>query len=429
MNNTGLKNDQIIALVDCNNFYVSCERVFNPRLHGIPVAVLSNNDGCIVSRSNEIKALNIPMGAPGFKYEALINQNGGELLSSNYALYGDLSSRVMDVLSKFSPDLEIYSIDEAFLGLTGMRTQNWEEWGHWLKRAVYRYTGIPVSIGISRTKTLAKIANHHAKKIAAYRGALCILDEHRIDEALKRIKTADVWGIGRQYEKFLKQNKIETALQLRNADDKFIKHYLTMVGYKTVLELRGYACIDIEEAPRAKKSIVSSRSFGKQVSDLQELEEAISSYVTLSAEKLRDQKSVAGHMMVFLSTNRFKEGPQYNNSISTSLFPPTAYTPELILQALELLRELWLPDFEYKKAGVMLSNIIAEEDVPLSFLEANYLDDKRGELMRAIDKLNRLHGRDTVKYASSGIAQKWQMKQARLSPSYTTRWKDIPKVK
>lgn len=429
MDNTGLDNKQIIALVDCNNFYVSCERVFCPRLHNIPVAVLSNNDGCIVSRSNEIKALKIPMGAPGFKYEALIRKNGGELLSSNYALYGDLSSRVMDVLGKFTPDLEIYSIDEAFLGLTGMQAEDWEDWGRRLKRAVYRFTGIPVSIGISRSKTLAKIANHHAKKIAAYRGALCILDEHRIQEALKRIKTGDVWGIGRQYEKFLKQNKIETALQLRNADDKFIKHYMTVMGHKTVLELRGYACIDIEEAPGGKKSIVTSRSFGKQVSELEELEEAVSTYVTRSAEKLRDQKSVAGHIMVFLSTNRFKEGPQYNNSISTSLFPPTAYTPEMIQKAIELLRELWLPGFEYKKAGVMLTDIMAEGDVPLSFLETNYLDDKRGELMRAIDRLNRLHGRGTVRYASSGIKQKWQMKQAKLSPSYTTRWKDIPKVK
>lgn len=429
MDSTELDHNQIIALVDCNNFYVSCERVFNPRLHNIPVAVLSNNDGCIVSRSKEIKALNIPMGAPGFKYEALIKKNGGELLSSNYALYGDLSSRVMDVLSKFSPDLEIYSIDEAFLVLTGMRTRDWEEWGRRLRRTVYRFTGIPISIGISKTKTLAKIANHHAKKISAYRDALCILDEQRIEEALKRIKTRDVWGIGRQYEKFLSQNRIANALELKNADDKFIKHYLTVVGYKTVLELRGYACIEIENAPVPKKSIVTSRSFGKQVSDLGELEEAISTYVTSSAEKLREQKSVAGHMMVFLSTNRFKEGPQYNNSMSTSLFPPTAYTPDMIQKAIELLRELWLPGFEYKKAGVMLTDIIAEADIPLSFLETNYLDDQRGQLMCAIDKLNCRHGRNTVQYASSGIIKKWQMKRAKLSPSYTTRWKDIPKVK
>ena len=429
MDSTGLDNNQIIALVDCNNFYVSCERVFNPRLHNIPVAVLSNNDGCIVSRSNEIKALNIPMGAPGFKYEALIRKHKGELLSSNYALYGDLSSRVMDVLSKFSPELEVYSIDEAFLGLTGVREADWEDWGRRLKRTVHRYTSIPVSIGISKTKTLAKIANHHAKRIAAYRGALCILDENRIEQALKRIVAGDIWGIGRQYEKFLRQNKIETALQLRDADDTFIKHYMTVMGHKTVLELRGYACIDIDEAPRAKRSIVTSRSFSRQVSDLSELEEAVSTYVTRSAEKLRQQKSVAGHMMVFLSTNRFKESPQYNNSISGSLFPPTAYTPDMIQQALELLRELWLPDFEYKKAGVMLTDIISEEDIPLSFLETNYLDDKRGELMRACDRLNRLYGRDTVRYASSGTTKAWQMKQAKLSPSYTTRWKDIPKVK
>jgi DNA polymerase V len=429
MDSTGLSDKQIIALVDCNNFYVSCERVFNPRLHKVPVAVLSNNDGCIVSRSNEIKALKIPMGAPGFKYEALIKKHGGELLSSNYALYGDMSSRVMDVLGKFCAELEIYSIDEAFLGLTGIREEDWEEWGRKLKRTVYRYTGIPVSVGISRTKTLAKIANHHAKRIAAFGGALCLLDAERIAEALTRIKVGDIWGIGRQYDKFLRQNKIETALQLRDADDKFIDHYMTVVGHKTILELRGYACIELEDAPATKKSIVTSRSFGKQVVEIEELEEAVSSYITRSAEKLRDQNSVAGHMMIFLSTNCFKEGPQYNNSISCTLFPPTAYTAVMIQQGLELLRELWLPGFEYKKAGVMLTDIIAEEDVPLSFIETNYLDDKRGKLMQAIDSLNRRHGRDTVQYASSGIKKKWQMKRAQLSPSYTTRWKDIPKVK
>jgi len=377
MNTAGKKNDNIVALVDCNNFYVSCERVFNPKLHNKPVAVLSNNDGCIVSRSQEIKDLKIPMGAPGFKYEGLIKKNGGTLLSSNYALYADMSARVMEVLSMFSPEVEIYSIDEAFLGLNGFKNRDLESYGRKIKRTVFQWTGIPVSVGISKTKTLAKVANHFAKRFSAFQGSLCLLEDERIEKALSKTPVYDIWGIGRQYNKFLRQHKIETALQLRDADDKFIEHYLTSVGLKTVWELRGYACIDLDEAPAAKKSIVTSRSFGKQVSSLRELQEAVSEYVTRAAEKLRKQKSVAGLLMVFLSTNRFKEGPQYNNSLSATLFPPTAYTPELIKTALNLLEELYLPGFEFKKAGVMLADIIAEKDVPLSFMDTNYLDDKR----------------------------------------------------
>jgi len=429
MNTTGLSTDNIVALVDCNNFYVSCERVFNPALQGKPVAVLSNNDGCLVSRSQEVKDLKIPMGAPGFKYEALIKKHGGSLLSSNYALYGDMSARVMEVLSMFTPDLEIYSIDEAFLGLTGFQTRDLEEYGRKIKHIVQKWTGIPVSVGISRSKTLAKIANHHAKKIPAFKGSLCLMTEERICKALERTPVGEVWGIGRQYDKFLRQNRIENALQLRDVDDKFVDHYMTSVGHKTVLELRGYSCVDLDEAPSAKKSIVNSRSFGKQVSELSELQEAVSNYITRAAEKLRRQKSVAGHLMVFLSTNRFKEGPQYNNSLSTTLFPPTAYTPELIRIALELLDELYLPGFEYKKAGVMFADIMSEGDVPLSFIEACYLDDKRKQLMDIVDKLNRKHGQDTLFYASSGIQKDWQMRRAKLSPYYTTRWSDLPKVK
>jgi DNA polymerase V len=429
MNTTGLSRDNIVALVDCNNFYVSCERVFNPALQGKPVAVLSNNDGCLVSRSQEIKALKIPMGAPGYKYEALIKKHGGALLSSNYALYGDMSARVMEVLSMFSPDVEIYSIDEAFLGLTGFRTRDLEEFGRRIKRTVQKWTGIPVSVGISSTKTLAKIANHHAKKIPAFKGSLCLMDEDRIVKALERTPVGEIWGIGRQYDKFLRQQHIETALQLRDAGDKFVDHYMTSVGLKTVLELRGYSCIEMDEAPAAKKSIVNSRSFGKQVSDLAELQEAVSNYITRAAEKLRKQQSVAGHLMVFLSTNRFKEGPQYNNSLSTTLFPPTAYTPELIRVAFTLLEELYLPGFEYKKAGVMFADIIAEADVPLNFIEACYLDDKRKQLMDIVDKLNRKHGQDTLFFASSGISKDWQMRRAKLSPRFTTRWSDLPKVK
>ncbi len=423
------KTDEIIALIDCNNFYVSCEQVFNPNLKGKPVVVLSNNDGCIVSRSNEAKQLKIPMGAPGFKYETLIRKNGGTLLSSNYSLYADMSNRVMQTLSLFTPEIEYYSIDEAFLNLGGFRIRNLNDYCHKIRNTVIKWTGIPVSVGISTTKTLAKIANHHAKRIADLKGVYIMLKRDRIDYALERVDVGDVWGIGKQYDKFLRQNKIETAYQLKNTDEKFIDHYLTSIGHKTVLELNGYACIDLDDAPTAKKSIVTSRSFGKQVSDQAELEEAVSCYITRAAEKLRVQGSVCGYMMVFLNTNRFKDGPQYNNSASITFLPPTAYTPEMVKRGLELLSEIYLQGFEYKKAGVMLADIIAEEDVPLSIIETNYLDDHRHKLMETVDKINRHLGQDTIFLASSGIDRLWEMKRAKLSPKYTTRWSDLPKVK
>jgi DNA polymerase V len=429
MQKIGLDDRNIIALVDCNNFYVSCERVFDPSLEGKPVAVLSNNDGCIVSRSNEIKDLKIPMGAPGFKHEALIRKQGGTLLSSNYALYGDMSQRVMNALDSFTEDLEIYSIDEAFLGLTDYRVGDLGGYGRKIRRTVMKWTGIPTSVGISKTKTLAKIANHYAKRVPAFKGVLVLLDDERIEKALKMTPVAEIWGIGRQYDRFLRQNGIENAWQLRNAPDKFIDHYLTSVGHKTVLELNGYACVELDDVPSPKKSVVCSKSFGKQVSELAELEEAVSTYITRAAEKLRQQQSVAGQLMVFLNTNRFKEGPQYNNASQTTLAAPSAYTPDLVRAGLELLRDLYLPGFEYKKAGVMFTDIMDEADVPLSLIETNYLDDRRKQVMDAVDRLNRRRGRDTVFLGSSGIKKEWEMKRAKLSPGYTTRWDELPKVK
>jgi len=429
MHRLNFKTNEIIALVDCNNFYVSCERVFNPKLLNIPVAVLSNNDGCIVSRSQEIKEMNLPIGTPGFKYENLIKSKGGILLSSNYTLYADMSNRVMQSLEFFCPDIEIYSIDEAFLNLNGFRARDMTQYCYEIREAIRKWTGIPVSVGIANTKTLAKIANHVAKKYPGYKGVFNLIKHPKTDKILESVPVAKVWGIGRQYEKFLVQRNITNARQLRDADEKFIDHYMTSVGHKTVLELKGYACIEMDETPGPKKGIITSKSFSKQVSSIYELQEAVTSYVSRAAEKLRAQKSVAGHLMVFLNTNRFKDGPQYNNSASTTLFPPTAYTPELIKAALKLLQELYLPGFDFKKAGVMLTDIIQEEDVPLTFMAENYLDDKRKTLMEVLDTVNRYLGQDTVFYASSGIKKDWEMKRAKLSPKYTTRWSDIPKVK
>lgn len=424
-----LKRSEIFALVDCNSFYVSCERVFNPSLENVPVAVLSNNDGCIVSRSNEVKALNLPIGTPSFKYENLITSKGGVLLSSNYTLYADMSHRVMQTMEHFCPDIEIYSIDEAFLNLKGFNTRDLTAYCHKIRETVRKWTGIPVSVGVGSTKTLSKIANHIAKKYPGYKGVFNMYKHQEMDKILASIPVAKIWGIGGQYEKFLLQHKISNALQLRDADQNFIDHYMTSVGHKTVLELQGFSCIDMDESPSPKKGIITSKSFSKQVSSLAELEEAVSSYISRAAEKLRMQKSVAGHLMVFLNTNRFKDGPQYNNSASTTLFPPTAYTPELISAGLELLKDLYLPGFDFKKAGVMLTDIIQEEDVPLTFMADNYLDDRRKILMDVVDSVNKYMGQDTLFYASAGIKKDWQMKRAKLSPRFTTRWSDIPRVK
>jgi DNA polymerase V len=429
MNRINFKTNEAIALVDCNNFYVSCERVFNPKLEKVPVAVLSNNDGCIVSRSNEIKAMNLSIGTPGFKYEGLIKNQGGVMLSSNYTLYADMSNRVMQTLTHFCPDIEIYSIDEAFLNLNGFKIRDLTDYCKTIRATVRKWTGIPVSVGIANTKTLAKIANHVSKKYPGYKGVFNMYNHSEISRILESIPVAKVWGVGRQYEKFLVQRNIINARQLRDAEEKFIDHYMTSVGHKTVLELKGYSCIDMDETPVSKKSIVTSKSFSKQVGALPELQEAVSTYITRAAEKLRSQKCVAGHLMVFLNTNRFKDGPQYNNAASTSLFPPTGYTPELIKTAMQLLDQLWLPGFEFKKAGVMLTDIIHEADVPLTFMADNYLDDKRKILMEVIDAVNKYLGQDTVFYASAGIQKNWEMKRAKLSPRYTTRWTDVPKVK
>jgi len=423
------RTDDIIALVDCNNFYVSCERVFNLRLEGVPVAVLSNNDGCIVSRSNEVKALGLTIGTPAFKYEKMITGKGGLLLSSNYTLYADMSNRVMQTLEFFCPDIEIYSIDEAFLKLNGFRKRDLTAYCRDIRKTVRQWTGIPVSIGIASTKTLAKVANKVAKRYKGYNGVFNMLHHQKTADILASIEVGDVWGIGYQYQKFLNQKGIMNALQLRDADEKFIDHYLTSVGHKTVLELKGYSCIEMDEEPAPKKGIVTSKSFSRQVGNLAELEEAVTSYVSRAAEKLRAQHSVAGHLMVFLNTNRFKDGPQYNNARNTTLFPPTAYTPELIHHAINLLHDLFLPGFEFKKAGVMLTDIVLEQDVPLTFMGENYLDDRRKSVMDILDAVNRLQGQDTLFYASGGIHKDWEMKRAKLSPRYTTRWTDIPKVK
>ena len=417
------------ALVDCNNFYASCERVFNPKIEGVPVVVLSNNDGCVVAASKEAKELGLELGTPAFKNEDLFVKNKVQIFSSNYTLYGDLSARVMQTLEQFTPDIEVYSIDEAFLSLTGFFADKLENLGKEISKTVQKWTGIPVSVGIAPTKTLAKAANRFAKKHPECEGACLLDDEAHIEEVLSQIDVSDIWGVGWQYTKMLKRNGINTALELTRAKDSWVQKNMTIQGLHTVRELRGISCLKLDEVAPPKKAIVSSRSFGKPVETLKELSEALSSYITTACEKLRTQKSVASVIQVFVGTNPFKDEPQYRNSSTFILPTPTAFTPDVIHFALMNLRKIYRPNFRYKNAGIMLTGIINEKQVQKNLFQTEFYDEKQKNLMLKIDDINKKMGRETVLYAASGIKRKWKMRRQKLSKAFTTSWDELPTVK
>lgn len=413
----------VFALVDCNNFYASCERVFNPRLNGQPVIVLSNNDGCVVARSNEAKALGIGMGVPEFMVREIIRTHQVQVFSSNYALYGDMSQRVMETLQQFCPDLEIYSIDEAFLSLSGFRSKNFAEYAATIRATVKQWTGIPVSIGIAGTKTLTKIAGDIAKKTPG--GVFDLLTYSDRESLLGRTAVADVWGIGRAHSAFLHQHGIRTALELSRADDHFIRKHMGIVGLRLVMELRGLSCLELELCPPPKKGITCARSFGRAITTLTEMEQAVSSYVTRAAEKLRAEKLAVTNLTVFMHTNQFKDDPQYSNSLTIKLPVATATTHELISAALQSVRKIWRNGFAYKKAGVMFVGL-----VPASQVQADLFDGKdrtrSKKLMAALDSINERFGSGTLQYASSGISKEWKATFNRRSPAYTTSWDQLP---
>ncbi len=415
------------ALVDCNNFYVSCERVFNPALNGKPVIVLSNNDGCAVALSNEAKQY-VEMGAPIFEHMDIVRKNSIQLFSSNYTLYADMSRRVYEVLADFSPNIENYSIDESFLSLEGFEKRDLTYYGREIRAKVLRWTGIPVSVGIAPTKTLAKIANKLAKKNKMCQGVLDITNHPRIDDFLASVDVGDVWGVGWQYTRLLKRHGINTALDLRNARDGFIRKHMTVQGLRTAWELRGESCIELEEVTPDKKQIVSSRSFGKDVGEYRELSEAIATYATRAAEKLRSQNSICGHISVWIETNRFKpKNPQYSNAISCRLPEPTAFTPMLIKYALYLLKRIYRDGYGYKKAGVALLDIVPANETQLNlFMKIHHTKNKN--LMSAMDSINSQWGRETVRSGASGYERPWGMKRAMLSKRYTTRWGELLEV-
>jgi len=419
----------VFAIVDCNNFYVSCERVFNPKLAEKPVVVLSNNDGCVVARSNEAKALGIKMGVPVFKISNLIKTHGVHVFSSNYALYGDMSQRVMATLSEFTPDIEIYSIDEAFLDLSRFKRYDLVDYGHKIRSTIKQWSGIPVSIGIAETKTLAKIANRIAKKSIKAGGVLNLTASPYQNKALEITDVGDVWGIGRSYYRFLKGYGIHNALQLRDADDTFIKKRMGIVGVRLLQELRGVSCYALEHCPPPKKGITVSRTFKNSIATLDELKEAVAAYVSLGSEKLRREHSAAGVLMVFLMTNRFKKENYYINVETLRLPVATSDTSELIHYAHEGLKAIYREGYLYKKAGVMFKDLVHENQVQANLFNCRDFERSK-KLMGTLDNINKKVGSDILKYAAVGLTsnQRWKTVFERRSPSYTTNWAQLLKV-
>lgn len=418
----------MFGLLDCNNFYASCERVFNPSLNGQPVVVLSNNDGCVIARSTEAKALGIPMAEPAYKLKELIEQHQVQVFSSNYTLYGDMSGRVMSILSTFVPDMEIYSIDEAFLHFDGFDTIDLNAYGKKIVNTVTRGTGIPVSLGIAPTKTLAKAANRFAKKYPNYKGVCLIDTPEKREKALKLLDIEDVWGIGRRISKKLRYYSINTAWDFAQRSKSWIRHTLGVNGERTWLELRGTACIDIDRTV-ARKTICTSRSFGEKLTQLEPIAEAVSNFAALCAEKLRRQHSYATVITVFLHTNTFAENtPQYSNQAVIQLPVPTNDTPELIYHAVRGLQSIYAEGYRFKKAGVIVTEIVPERPLQTNMFDTQNRE-KFQKAMMAMDQLNFSFGRHKVKMAAQGYDRKWRLKNEKLSPCYTTNFKDLLTVK
>lgn len=420
----------LLALVDCNNFYASCERIFEPKLEGRPIVVLSNNDGCVVARSNEAKAIGIQMGAPVHECRDLIRRHRVVVRSSNYALYGDMSRRVMSILSRYAPGQEIYSIDESFLDFTGI--PNPLEHAARIRQDVRRLTGIPVAVGIGRTKTLAKLGNYCAKKIEPYKsaGVFCWEDIETMEymRLFYGIDVGEVWGIGHRISRKLAALGITKVHQLVTTNPKLIRKHFNVTIERTVNELNGTPCLSLEEMAPDKKQIVSSRSFANLITELEELEASVASHIARGVEKLRNQKSTASMLTVFIMTNRFRlQDAQYSPSFTVPLVQPCDDLGPFQVAANSALRRIFKPGYKYKKAGIMLSGI-QPNTVRQADLFAPPPDEEREALMRTLDRINRQYGRGTVKTATELLGTRWMMRQELRSPRYTTSWSELPTV-
>ena len=422
-----------IALIDGNNFYVSCERVFQPELEGKPVVVLSNNDGCVVARSQEVRALGVPMGAPWFKLRDLAKQHGIIAKSSNYTLYADMSQRMHSVIGQFAPEQEIYSIDETFLDLTGFN-RDLIEYGLQIRQRVRQWTGIPVCVGIGSSKTLAKLANHSAKKVLVPEMANGVvefnqLSARELNHLFGSIDVGEVWGVGRRNKERLYGIGIQTVKDLRDVSISRIKKEFNVVLARTVAELNGESCLALEEVAPPKQQIVSSRSFGQPVYLLEDLNEAVVSYASRAAEKLRKQHHVAGAIQVFLQTNPFKpDEPQYNNAVAVKLVKASDNSFRLSEAALYGLKRIYKPGYAYKKAGVMLMSLCPANQLPVDLFSGfDEQDTQRAKnLMATLDEINARMGRGTVRSAGEGIQKPWAMRSDNKSSAFTTDWGQLP---
>lgn len=420
-----------IALIDGNNFYVSCERVFQPTLRDRPVVILSNNDGCIVSRSAEARTLGIPMGAPWFQWKAQSSRFGIVALSSNYPLYADMSERMMRILKRFSPQQEVYSIDECFLDLTGVRDDQQVDLAAAMRTTVAREIGIPVCVGIAGTKTRAKLANHIAKKNPELRG-VCHLEQlspDAHDAYLGQWPVDDVWGVGRKIAEKLQPLMITTVARLRDADPKNLRRCCGVQIERTILELRGEQCFPLRTGRRPRESIQSARSFGQPVTEMEDLRAALTLYTARAAEKLRKDGSVAAAMEVFIETYRHRDEPQYHPVISVRLTAPTNDTRRMILTAVSALQSIFRPGYRYAKAGIRLTDLhpdgARQADI---FNPLPEPDERTAGLMRTLDAINRRYGNHACQPGSAGIRPRrpWQMRRGTLSPQFTTSWEELP---
>ena len=420
--NSSKKNK--VALIDCNSFYVSCERLFNPKINNKPVVVLSNNDGCVISRSTEAKKIGIKMGEPYFKVKELVRKNNVHIFSSNYGLYGDISRRVMKTLKSFSDKIEIYSIDEAFVDLAHVEENELENYGKKIRERILKWTGIPTSVGISNTKTLSKVANHIAKR---NKTGVVYLNKN-IDESLKKFHISDIWGVGKQLSKLYIKNGIDTAYKLKNISNSWVKKSTNVLGAKTVMELRGITCINLEMQETKRKSCCVSRSFGKKVESLEKLKESITTHCLNAAEKIRNDDQITRSITIYIRTSPFdKNRKYYSNSITIDLPIATSNSLELVKAAINGLKKIYKYGYFYQKTGIILSKLTESSENELNLL-APIMENKSQTLMKAIDFTNAKYGRNAISIAQAGINNSWKMRREHSSKIDTASFDSLPKI-
>jgi DNA polymerase V len=420
--NSSKKNK--VALIDCNSFYVSCERLFNPKINNKPVVVLSNNDGCVISRSTEAKKIGIKMGEPYFKVKELVEKNNVYIFSSNYALYGDISRRVMKTLKSFSDKIEIYSIDEAFVDLSHVEEKEVEYYGKEIRERILKWTGIPTSVGIANTKTLSKVANHIAKR---NKTGVIYLKEN-VDESLKNFYISDIWGVGKQLSKLYIKNGIDTAYKLKNISNSWVKKSTNVLGAKTVMELRGISCINFETEETKRKSCCVSRSFGKKVESLEKLQESITTHCLNAAEKIRNDNQITKSITICIRTSPFdKNRKYYSNSITIDLPVATSNSLELVKMAIKGLKKIYKYGYFYQKTGIVLSKLREASENEFNLL-APIMENKSQTLMKAIDLTNAKYGRNAISIAQAGINNSWKMRREHSSKIDTASFDSLPKI-